>query len=291
MLNNGSFAGNNTFLGAGSAGSTVSNLTNATAVGSNAVVAESNALVLGCIAGVNTCTAGVNVGIGTTTPAHLLEVDVSANTAQIAMVSSGTDAAISVNNTASGGREYWIDSGSGGAGVGAGNFAVFDHTAGATRLIVNSSGDVGIGTESPDSLLSVNGSADKPGGGSWGTFSDGRLKNLNGRFSSGLSQVMKIHPVRYSYKVDNALGIRDTDEHIGVVAQEVQQVIPEAVTENSKGYLLVNNDPIIWSMLNAIKEQQKEIRDLKSELRATRQSLQKVKAQVAASQLTVVAAK
>jgi len=55
--------------------------------------------------------------------------------------------------------------------------------------------------------------------------------------------------------------------------------------------LLVNNDPIIWTMLNAIKEQQKEIRDLKSELRATRQSLQKVKAQVAASHIAVVAAK
>jgi uncharacterized protein YlxW (UPF0749 family) len=87
------------------------------------------------------------------------------------------------------------------------------------------------------------------------------------------------------------MGIRDTDEHIGVVAQEVQQVIPEAVTENSKGYLLVNNDPIIWSMLNAIKEQQEEIRALKSELRSTRQSLQKVQAQVARTQPALVAAK
>ena len=112
-------------------------------------------------------------------------------------------------------------------------------------------------------------------------------------------------PIHYRYKPGNAMGIRDTDEHIGVVAQDVQKVIPEAVTENSKGYLLVNNDPIIWTMLNAIKEQQREfqhqqavlraqgaaIRNLKSELRATRQTLQKVKAQVAAAQPMVVAAK
>jgi trimeric autotransporter adhesin len=71
----------------------------------------------------------------------------------------------------------------------------------------------------------------------------------------------------------------------------VQKVIPEAVTENSKGYLLVNNDPILWAMLNAIKEQQKEIGELKSELRATRQSLRKVKAQVTAAQPALVAAK
>jgi hypothetical protein len=151
--------------------------------------------------------------------------------------------------------------------------------------------EVGIGTSTPDTLLTVNGGADKPGGGSWGTFSDGRLKTLNGSFNSGLSQVLLINPVRYRYKVDNAMGIRDAEEHIGVVAQDVQRAIPEAVTENSKGYLLVNNDPIIWAMLNAIKEQQKEIRDLKSELQATRHSLQKVKTQVAASQPTVVASK
>ncbi|MGD0214656.1 MAG: tail fiber domain-containing protein [Terriglobales bacterium] len=161
----------------------------------------------------------------------------------------------------------------------------------ARRISIEQHGNVGIGTTSPDNLLTVNGTADKPGGGSWGTYSDGRLKNLNGTYSSGLSQILRINPIRYRYRADNAMGIRDTDEHIGVVAQEVQQVIPEAVTENSKGYLLVNNDPIIWSMLNAIKEQQEEIRALKSELRSTRQSLQKVQAQVARTQPALVAAK
>jgi hypothetical protein len=34
-------------------------------------------------------------------------------------------------------------------------------------------------------------------------------------------------------------------------------VIPEAVTQNSSGYLLGNNDPILWTMLNAIKAQSK----------------------------------
>jgi len=243
--------GNNTFVG-WAAGAQTGTLTNATAIGYGAQVSVSNALVLGG--------SGVDVGIGTSAPTYALEVYSSgATVAQMAMVSSGTDAAFSLKNTASGGREYWIDSGSGSAGVGAGNFAVHDRTAGATRLAINQNGQVGIGTTAPDNTLSVNGSADKPGGGSWGTYSDGRLKNLNGSFNSGLSQVLKLNPVRYRYKADNAMGIRDTDEHIGVVAQDVQRVIPEAVTENSKGYLLVNNDPIIWSMLNAIKEQQGEI--------------------------------
>ncbi len=133
---------------------------------------------------------------------------------------------------------------------------------------------VGIGTSSPDSLLTVNGTADKPGGGSWGTYSDMRLKTVNGGFSGGLDQVMQIHPIRYRYKPDNGMGIRDADEHIGVVAQEVQRVIPEAVTENNKGYLLVNNDPILWSMVNAIKEQQREIQEQKREIQEQRKLLQ-----------------
>jgi hypothetical protein len=151
----------------------------------------------------------------------------------------------------------------------------------------------------------VNGGADKTGGGSWQTFSDRRLKTLHGDFKSGLNQIVQLKPVRYRYKNDNAMGIHDTEEHVGLVAQEVRQIIPEAVKENSKGYLLIDNDPIIWSMLNAIKEQQRQIRQqqsllraqssalrsLKGEVRETRDALRKVKAQLAAAQPALVAAK
>jgi hypothetical protein len=46
--------------------------------------------------------------------------------------------------------------------------------------------------------------------------------------------------------------------------------VPEAVTANANGYLMVNNDPIIFAMLNAIKEQQQEIVALKREVRRLR---------------------
>lgn len=50
----------------------------------------------------------------------------------------------------------------------------------------------------------------------------------------------------------------------------VQKVIPEAVTENSNGYLMINSDPILWTMLNAIKEQQKEIEQLRGQIQHLR---------------------
>ena len=79
-----------------------------------------------------------------------------------------------------------------------------------------------------------------------------------------------LQPLRYEYKRENALGIKAEGEHIGFGAKAVQQVIPEAVSETPSGYLVVNNDPIIWTMLNAIKEQQREIEKLKSEVRRLR---------------------
>lgn len=141
---------------------------------------------------------------------------------------------------------------------------------GTERMRITSAGRVGIGTTAPDQLLSVNGDASKSGGGSWQTFSDERLKKINGSYNNGLKAVMQLQPLRYEYKPDNALGIKPVGERIGVGAHAVQQIIPEAVTKNAEGYLMVNNDPIIWTMLNAIKEQQKEIVELKRQIRQLR---------------------
>jgi endosialidase-like protein len=140
-------------------------------------------------------------------------------------------------------------------------------TLGTEVMRLTETSRVGIGTASPDQTLSVNGDASKTGGNTWLSFSDERLKNIKGNYTSGLSAVMRLQPLRYEYKPDNALGLKSEGEHIGFGAGALQKVIPEAVTKNSAGYLMVNSDPILWTMLNAIKEQQKEIADLKREIR------------------------
>ena len=135
------------------------------------------------------------------------------------------------------------------------------------RMRINRLGQVGIGTTAPTDTLSVNGTASKTGGGTWAVFSDERLKNIKGRFNIGLKAVMQLQPMRFEYKPDNALSLKSTGEHVGFSAQQVEQIIPEAVTKTNQGYLMVNSDPIIWTMLNAIKEQQKEIEQLKGQIR------------------------
>ena len=73
------------------------------------------------------------------------------------------------------------------------------------------------------------------------------------------------------------MGITDNEQHVGQVAQEVQKVIPEAVSANNQGYLLVNNDPIIWSMLNAIKQQQQQIQWQQTRMAKLTRELQNVR--------------
>lgn len=219
-----------------------------------------------------------SVGIGNATPGKALDVvrsgaDSSTNQASARVRTTGTAAGFGpsyyLDNTSQPSGRVWSFFVSGASDlVGAtGTFSIFDGTAGAARLSVLSSGNVGIGTTAPTDLLSVNGTASKPGGGSWAVFSDERLKNIKGRYTSGLQAVMQLQPLRYEYKRNNALGINSPGEHIGFGAQQVQKIIPEAVTTTEQGYLQVNNDPILWTMLNAIKEQQKEIEQLRGEVR------------------------
>ncbi len=243
----------NTFLGT-SATSGTGTVNNATAIGAFSEVDESNAIVLGSIIGFNNATSNVNVGIGTTTPAYRLHVGTSVKGLRV----EGP-------GTFTGAPQLAASFG------GYGDFSIDGPSCPGCRFIVKDFGSaaavqVGIGTSVPDAMLTVLGSADKLGGGSWGTYSDGRLKNLHGYFSAGLKELLQLQPIRYVYRPENGMGIHDPVEHIGFVAQEVQRVIPEAVTENNKGYLMVNNDPILWTMLNAIKEQQREITILRKQL-------------------------
>ena len=206
--------------------------------------------------------ASGNVGVGTASPSGLLHL--------FSSLTNGTS--MFFQNSDTGGRNWrFLSTGTTNTG-GAGNFGLVNATDDPNnfKLIVLSSGNVGIATASPTQTLSVNGTAGKPGGGTWDVFSDERLKNIKGRYNTGLKALMQLQPLRYEYKRDNALGIKLQGEQVGFGAQSVQRIIPEAVTRDSSGYLMVKTDPILWTMLNAIKEQQQQIVELRREVRRLR---------------------
>jgi hypothetical protein len=105
-------------------------------------------------------TAG-NIGIGTTNPSSKLHIIADiANSIPTAIISNNNDCILSLKSTPTGGKEYWIQSTcdqSLGA-IKGGYLDFYDKTSGASRMVVGSSGNVGIGTTSPATTLDVNGS-------------------------------------------------------------------------------------------------------------------------------------
>lgn len=122
----------------------------------------------------------------------------------------------------------------------------------------------------PGYNLVVNGTAAKPGGGSWSVYSDARLKDVKGSYEKGLDEIMKLQPVKFNYKKDNARKLPSDEEYVGFIAQDVQPVFPEAVDEDDEGYLDFNFQSIHVAVINAIKElkheKDSEVAELKAEL-------------------------
>ena len=231
-------------------------LTNATAIGANARVDVSNSLVLGSVI------PATNVGIGLTAPQRKMHIHGTGSggigIGDLLVTGTGTvGSAITLEATGGDGRSFsWISTANS-ASSGGGRLAAFDVTAGAYRMIIDSIGRVGIGTTAPDQILSVSGNASKSSGGtSWAVFSDERLKNIKGSFTPGLKVLLQLQPLRYEYKPNNPLDLPWGSDEVGFSAQAVQQVLPEAVSRSQQGYLQLHSDPILWTMLNAIKEQQ-----------------------------------
>lgn len=206
--------------------------------------------------------ASGNVGIGIASPQRLLHMHATATSVlQLTDNTSGSTSADGLQLIHSGANSTIENQEAG---------SMSFRTSATDRVTITSTGSVGIATTAPTDTLSVNGTASKPGGGTWAVFSDERLKTIKGNFTSGLKAVLQLQPLRYEYRPNNALMINSAGEHVGFSAQEVATIVPEAVTKNSAGYLMVNNDPIIWTMLNAIKEQQAEIAELRKEVRKLR---------------------
>ena len=93
------------------------------------------------------------------------------------------------------------------------------------------------------------------------------MKDIGERYENGLKEITKINPVKYRYKEDNALGLPSGKEYVGLIAQEVLEVIPQAVEQNKQGYLMINEGPINYAMLNAIKELKAEVEVLKKRIK------------------------
>lgn len=163
----------------------------------------------------------------------------------------------------------------------------------SNQLVVNTNGSVGIGTAASTAgvgRLSVATNADKPGGGAWAVFSDRRIKRNIEPVKWGLAELLKLKPVSFEYN-GKANSIDDGKTYYGLVAQELQEVIPDFVEEHpidgetyeamSEDDQKLFSDKVVLSikegltnmealLLNAVQELSARVTELEAKLAKTK---------------------
>jgi hypothetical protein len=101
----------------------------------------------------------------------------------------------------------------------------------------------------------------------YGVFSDKRFKKDIKTIENGLDVVKKLDGVSYKFNFELATNANASGKSsYGFIAQEVEKIIPDAVLKNKDGFYSVNYDAIIPFLTNAIKEQQKHIEKLETQI-------------------------
>lgn len=102
-------------------------------------------------------------------------------------------------------------------------------------------------------------------------YSDERLKTNVSKIDSALEKVMAINGYTYdSSELAESLGLPKHMDQIGLLANEVEAVLPELVTQSGiAGYKTIRYDKVVSVLVNAIKEQQAMIEELRKDVKKT----------------------
>ena len=103
----------------------------------------------------------------------------------------------------------------------------------------------------------------------WETTSDQRIKKNIVSNNVGLEVISQIDVRNFEYRTAEEItdlpasaAINQSGVQLGVIAQELQEVLPECVTENSTGVLSVNTDQLIWYLVNSVKQLSAKVAEL-----------------------------
>ena len=107
----------------------------------------------------------------------------------------------------------------------------------------------------------------------WQTTSDSRIKKNIVDNNTGLDILNQIQVRNFEYRTQDEIVDFDSPEaavvkkeglQLGVIAQEIAEVLPEVVKTQSTGVKTVDSDNLTWYMINAIKELTARVKELES---------------------------
>jgi hypothetical protein len=106
--------------------------------------------------------------------------------------------------------------------------------------------------------------------------SDIRLKKDIAPLNNALNSVLSLNGVKFNWNIEEhpGMGFPNTRQ-IGLIAQDVEKVLPELVNNGPDGYKSVDYSKITPVLVEAIKEQQQQIETLKAELKEIKALLKK----------------
>ena len=200
-----------------------------------------------------TITSAGNVGIGTTAPTKKLHVvgdsyiEASGTGQTLLLERAGGQPTIKAGTTQNG--HLILDSNAG--------HIYLNNYVNKNVLIATGGGNVGIGTTAPAYKLDVSG--DIRATGEVIAYSDARVKENVETIHNALEKVTAMRGVNY-----NKIG--EQKRSTGVIAQELLEILPEAVHQDEEGMYSVAYGNVVGVLIEAIKEQQKQIDELKKML-------------------------
>jgi len=142
------------------------------------------------------------------------------------------------------------------------------------EIAINPFGGYGQGTNTAY-IGGTNGAYQGNNSAAWQVASDKRLKKNIVDNNIGLDKILSIQVRNFEYRTSDEVtelpqnrAIAISGTQLGVIAQELQEILPDCVKEQSTGVLSVNSENIMWHMINAIKELSAQVNELKTKVGA-----------------------
>jgi len=208
-----------------------------------------------------TVTSAGAVGIGTSSPGAALDV-----AGQVFAGSALTGCSLSIGNGTNVNHYIALRRGTTAAMVGYVNsdYAVLQGGAGKGVLLCVGNDTFGSGaavTVTSAGAIRFNaygaGALTTDASGNITAVSDMRHKQFRRLFAKGMAELQAIDPIVYMWRPES--GMETEHEYVGFSAQNVQESLPEAVGQDSRGYLTLQDRAILAALLNAVKGQQAQI--------------------------------